>query len=141
MWTRKYTKTYQGVNRKDIWEVWSDIDKWASWHDDLEYCRLQGEFSAGNSFLLKPKGSPAVKIRLLEVLPEKSFTDCASFPLAKMYNTHEIEETEAGLKLTNILTVKGLLKHLWIKLVAKNVADSVPKEMDSLVALARKRNV
>lgn len=33
--------------------------------------------------------------------------------------------------------VTGPLKFLWIKLVAQNVADTVPQEMEALVDLAR----
>jgi len=41
------------------------------------------------------------------------------------------------LKLINTLVVTGPLKWLWIKLVASNVANSVPEEMEALVTLAR----
>jgi hypothetical protein len=58
-----------------------------------------------------------------------------------MYDTHAMEETEEGLKLTNMLVVTGPLKWLWIKLVAQNVADTVPEEMENLVKLARGSNV
>jgi hypothetical protein len=37
--------------------------------------------------------------------------------------------------------VTGPLKWLWIKLVAQNVADTVPEEMENLVKLARGINV
>lgn len=54
-----------------------------------------------------------------------------------MYDTHELEETPDGLRLINTLVVTGPLKFLWVKLVAQNVADSVPKEMEALVDLAK----
>lgn len=54
-----------------------------------------------------------------------------------MYDTHELEETKEGLCLTNTLKVTGSLGFLWIKLVAQNVADSVPQEMEALVERAR----
>ena len=58
-----------------------------------------------------------------------------------MYDTHAMEDTVDGLKLTNKLVVTGPLKWLWIKLVAQNVADTVPEEMERLVNLARGINV
>ena len=57
-----------------------------------------------------------------------------------MYDTHALEETKEGLRLTNTLVVTGPLKLLWIKLVAQNVADTVPQEMDALVNLARAKH-
>ncbi len=91
--------------------------------------------------MLKPKGINPVKIVLTEINEGYNFTDCTSFFGAKMYDTHFVEETEDGLKLTNKLVVTGPLKWLWIKLVAQNVADTVPEEMESLVNLARGSNV
>ncbi len=79
----------------------------------------------------------AVKIDLLEVEKEKKFTDCTTFFGAIMYDTHELEETNEGLKVTNTLKVTGFLRFLWIKLVAQNIAATVPDEMEALVKLAR----
>ena len=53
-----------------------------------------------------------------------------------MYDTRALEETPNGLQLTNILVVTGPLKWLWIKLVAQDVANTVPDEMEALVELA-----
>lgn len=99
---------------------------------------MQGAFLVGSHFTLKPKGGPAVRIELTEIIPGQEFTDCTKFFGAKMYDTHKIEESENGLRLSNKLIVTGPLKWLWIKLVANNVAASVPDEMDALVNLARK---
>lgn len=138
MWQRQYSKTYKHVDVDKIWQLWSDIDNWPSWHDDLEYCKLDGEFAEGNYFRLKPKGAPAVKIKLCQIEPKRRFTDCTRFIGARMYDTHEVEVVHDGVRLTNTLVVKGLLSRLWIKLVAQNVADTVPNEMDTLAKLASK---
>ena len=140
MWTKSYSKVFQDIQREDIWRIWIDVNNWSKWHDDLDYCRIDGDFVVGNHFMLKPKGVSAVKIVLTEIKEGYSFTDCTSFFGAKMYDTHAVEETTDGLKLTNTLIVTGPLKWLWIKLVAQNVADSVHAEMESLVRLARRGN-
>lgn len=140
MWVKKHSKVYQGINKDDIWRIWTDVSRWPAWHGDLDYCKMEGAFSVGNHFMLKPKGAPAVKIKLLEIDEGKKFTDCTQFFGAKMLDTHAMEETTEGLRLTNTLVVTGPLKFLWIKLVAQNVADTVPQEMDALVKLARNMN-
>lgn len=137
MWTKTYSKTFQGLKREDIWRIWTDINNWPTWHGDLDYCKLEGDFKVGNHFFLKPKGFQPVKIVLTEINEGYSFTDCTSFFGAKMYDTHAMEETVDGLKLTNKLVVTGPLKWLWIKLVAQNVADTIAEETESLVKLAR----
>lgn len=140
MWTKTHSKIYQGINKKDIWRIWTDVNNWPAWHSDLDYCKMDGSFIVGNHFMLKPKGVPAVKITLVEIDEERAFTDCTKFFGAKMYDTHTTEETPNGLRLTNTLVVTGPLKYLWIKLVAQNIADTVPEEMDSLVKLAREKH-
>lgn len=141
MWTRIYSKTFQGIKRQDIWRIWADVNSWPLWHEDLDYCKLDGDFVVGSHFMLKPTGVNPVKIVLTEINEGHHFTDYTSFFGAKMYDTHLVEETENGLKLTNKLVVTGPLKWLWIKLVAQNVADTVPEEMESLVNLARGEHV
>lgn len=137
MWTRTYSKTFLGIKHEDIWRIWTDVNSWPAWHDDLDYCELEGDFVVGNHFMLKPKDINPVKIVLTEINEGRYFTDCTSFFGAKMYDTHAMENTTEGLKLTNKLVVTGPLKWLWIKLVAQNVADSVPADMEALVKLAR----
>lgn len=137
MWIRKYQKTFKNIKRKDIWRIWTDINLWPTWHGDLEYCKLEGRFEVGNHFFLKPKRMKAVKIMLTEVNEGYSFTDCTTFLGAKMYDTHAMEETKDGLKITNTLVVTGPLKWLWIKLVAQNVADTIPEETEALITRAR----
>ncbi len=141
MWIRTYSKIFQGIHRENIWRIWTDINHWPTWHGDLDYCKLDGHFEVGNHFFLKPRGVRPVKIMLTEISEGYYFTDCTSFLGAKMYDTHSMEETADGLKLTNKLVVTGPLKWLWVKLVAQNVADTVPEEMESLVKLARGENV
>jgi hypothetical protein len=141
MWTRNFSKVYKDVNRQEIWRIWTDVANWPAWHGDLDACQMSGEFKAGNHFMLKPKGVKPIKIVLTEVDPGRAFTDCTSFPGAKMYDTHTLEETPEGLKLSNTVMVTGPLKWLWVMLVAKNVTTAVPDDMEALVALSRKSNV
>lgn len=137
MWKKTYNKTFEGIKKETIWRIWTDINNWPKWHDDLDYCKMDGLFEVNNYFILKPKGMKPVKIRLTQIDECHKFTDCTDFFGAKMYDTHAIEETPQGLKLTNTLVVTGPLKWLWIKLVAQKVAATVPDETEALVKLAR----
>ncbi len=137
MWIKSYSKVYQSIKKEDIWCLWADVNNYLKWHDDLDYCKLEGEFAVGNYFMLKPKGAPAFKVEITELIENRKFTDCTRFFGAKMYDIHELAETEEGLRITNTLKVTGWLSFLWVHLVARNVADAVPKEMEALVNLAR----
>ncbi len=137
MWIRSHTQVYQSVKKEDIWRLWIDVNNWPKWHGDLDACTMEGPFAVGNHFMLTPKGASAVKIMLTEIEEGRKFTDCTTFFGAKMYDTHEVEDTKEGLRLTNTLVVTGPLTFLWVKLVAQNVAATVPQDMDTLVNRAR----
>lgn len=90
--------------------------------------------------MLKPKGMKPVKIMITEINNGWSFTDCTSFLGAKMFDTHAMEETDEGLKLSNTVVVTGPLRWLWVKLVASNVANSAQQETEALVKLVANQN-
>lgn len=137
MWTRTFKKTYPNISREKVWRHLININQWPTWHDDLDYCKLEGDFATGSTFILKPKKMRPVKIKLTEVNEGHSFTDCTTFLGAKMYDTHALTETSTGLTLTNTMVVTGPLRWIWIKLVAQHVADTIPNEMEALIHLAR----
>lgn len=139
MWVKTYSKIYQGITKEDVWRLWADVNNWPKWDKELEYCKMDGSFTEGNHFILKPIKGPKVKITLSEVISNKKFTDYTKFPGAIMYDAHELLETPNGLRIISTITVKGFLSFLWVNLVAKGVAASVPVQMDALVALASSR--
>ena len=136
MWTKSFSKVYPNITREAVWNIWQDVNNYTTWHDDLDYCRLEGEFKVGNFFRLKPTGAPEFKVVLTEINKNHSFTDCTKFFGAKMYDTHELEDTADGVRISNTIKVTGPLAFLWTKLVAKNVAASAPKEADAIAKLA-----
>ncbi|MBP2616269.1 SRPBCC family protein [Chryseobacterium jejuense] len=138
MWKKSYSVHTKEVTREQIWKLATDVDRWKDWDETVEYSTLLGEFKEGESFILKPKGGPKVKIKLIEIIPLQKFTDLTSFPLAKMYGEHIYEETENGLRITITMTVTGLLSKLWIKLVANDIVQHLPEDIANQIKNAKK---
>lgn len=139
MWTKSYNKLFHGVKKQDIWRIWSDVNNWPTWDKELEYCKIDKEFAVGNQFILKPKSGPKIKITLSEVKPNEKFINYCKFLGATMFNEHELEESPDGLRIKSTIRVTGPLSLIWVNLVAKNVANSAPEQMDALVNLAKSR--
>lgn len=137
MWTRTYSITTKEITKEQIWKLFADVNNWHSWDEGTEYAKISGKFEQGNFFVLKPKGGTEVKVTLLKTIENKMFLDVTKFPLAKMYDEHLFEETSDGLKITNTITVKGLLSFLWVKLVAKNIVNSLPKDVENQIKSAK----
>jgi hypothetical protein len=137
MWSKTYSTTVKGIDVDRLWRVWSDVDAWNSWQSDLDYAKLEGDFAAGSTFLLKPKGGPRVRIQLLTVEPNRRFVDLTRFPLARMYGEHQFIARGEEVEIRTSVSVEGALGFLWRKLVAEGVAGSLEAQTRGLVARAR----
>ncbi len=140
MWQKTYTKVYPGVKKETIWALWEDVNNWGKWDPDIEYAKMTEPFQVGSHFIVKPKGAGEETLQLVEVEKFKKFTDHLKFVGAKLYGTHEMEDTPEGLKMTITLQVTGPLKFIWIKLVAQGIVDTIPEQMDSLMKFAESGN-
>lgn len=138
MWTRSHSITTRAVSKEQMWKLFADVNNWHRWDAGVEFAKLQGAFEKGNHFILRPKGGPNVKIKLVEVVENRRFTDFTRFPLAKMYGDHLLEESADGLKITTTMSVSGVLGFLWIKLVAQKIVDDLPADMEMQVQAAAK---
>lgn len=139
MWSRTYSKKVKGLSVEQIWKVWTDVDQWNQWQTDVEFAKMQSEFKTGGEFLFKPKGGPKLTLKLTEVKDKKLFTDLTQFPLAKMYDAHEILVNGDEVELKCTTSIEGPLAFLWRKIVAEDVFKGVPGQIDSLIKRAQER--
>ena len=137
MWTKSYSKTINDLKASQVWKVWADVNQWHKWQDDIEYAKLDGEFKTGNIFQFKPKGGPKINIELTKVEPNSVFIDVTRFPLAKMYDSHELINHGDKLEIKTTISVSGPLSFLWRKLVAENVANGMQEQTERLIKEAR----
>jgi hypothetical protein len=138
MWTKSHSIVTKVVTKEQIWKLFADVNNWHTWDNEIEFAKLEGKFEKGNHFLLRPKGGPNVKVELLETIENYKFLDVTKFPLAKMYDEHLFEETENGLKITNTISMKGLLSFVWVKIVAQKIAEALPADMQQQIKAASK---
>lgn len=138
MWTKSHSIVTKEVTKEQMWKLFADVNNWHTWDKGIEFAKIDGKFEKGNHFLLRPKGGPNVKVELLETIENNRFLDVTNFPLAQMYDNHLFEETSNGLKITNTITMKGLLGFLWVKIVAQKIADALPTDMQEQIEAASK---
>lgn len=58
-----------------IWAQFRDVARWKEWNAGIESIELDGPFSAGTWFTMKPPGSEPLRSRLLEVRENDCFVD------------------------------------------------------------------
>jgi hypothetical protein len=138
MWTKSHSIITKEVTKEQMWVLFTDVNNWHTWNDEIKFAKLDGKFEAGNHYIIQPKSGPAVKVELLETIVNKHCLELGKFPLAKMYFDHLLEETEAGLKITSTITVKGLLSFLWVQLVVNKIAATMPAHVERQIKVASK---
>ncbi|MBC6112904.1 SRPBCC family protein [Pedobacter fastidiosus] len=137
MWSKSHTILTKEVTKEQMWKLVSDVNKWHTWDNGVEFAELEGKFEKGNHFIFKPKGGPKLKVGIVEATENKSYTDFTTFPLAKMYGEHIFEETPNGLKLTTTMKIEGLLGFLWRKIVAEKIVNALPEDMLQQIRTAK----
>lgn len=138
MWEKSYSIVVPDLEPDQIWKIWSDISLRHKWDDDTEWTKMEGVFEQGNSFIMKIKNGPKLKMLITECLPNKKFTDTYYFPLARLDGIHEIEKRTDGLHITTTIRMTGPLRWLWRKMVAEEIVSTLPHQTDLLIQLARK---
>jgi hypothetical protein len=133
MWSKSYSKMIEGVNAGQVWNVWTDVNQWHTWQDDIDHAKLDGGFETGNVIHFKPKGGPNIKLELTEVKPNSVFIDLTRFPLAKMYDLHELIDHGNKLEIKSTIRIEGPLSFIWKKLVAENVANGLEEQTEKLI--------
>ena len=136
MWTKSHSIVTKEATKEQMWKLFTDINNWHVWNNEIEFAKLEGKFEAGNHYLIQPKNSRIVKVELLEVTENKHCLESGTFPLAKMYYDHFLEETANGLKITSTITMKGLLSFLWVQLVIKKIALAMPAHVQGQIKVA-----
>lgn len=136
-WEKTHKIVVKDIDKSKIWRTWENVNDWHTWDSDIECAKLDEPFTAGSCFLLKPKGGPRVRIRLIKVQPESAFTDVTSFPLAKMFGVHQMRDTEDGLEITHTVRIEGPLSFLWRKIVAEKVAAGIEEQATRMLERAR----
>ena len=135
---KSYSITVPNITPSQIWKIWTDIPNRSAWDDDCEWAKANGPFQNGTIISMKPKDWPkVVTMEIVDCVPYQSFTDYTSFFLAGLYGTHEMHQTEHGLKLTTTIKVVGPLGWLWRKLVANDIVSTLPHQTALLIKLAQ----
>lgn len=134
MWKSEFTKNAQSTPEA-LWKRWTDVSNWPEQDASLESASINGPFAVGSVITLKPKGSPTVKVKLIEVTPLKSFSSTGSLPLAKLQFDHKAKSEGGKIEFTQSVTISGPLSGLFSKLMGKTMATNLEARMTKLAKL------
>lgn len=115
---------------------WADMATWPEWNADTEWVRLDGEFTAGATGVLKPKGGPKTKF-VVEKLDEREFTDVSLLLGARLTFRHLVGvEADGATSVEVSVTLAGPLAPVWNLVLGKGIGRTLQRDLESLKAAA-----
>jgi uncharacterized protein YndB with AHSA1/START domain len=79
-----------------VWRYWSDVTTWPEWNAGVERVDMNGSFVEGTVFTMTPPGDDPITMRLVEVVPNRSFTDEMDGGDFLVTTVHRLEPLESG---------------------------------------------
>jgi hypothetical protein len=134
MWKAEFTKSAQATPEA-LWERWADVSNWPEQDDSLQSASINGPFAVGSVITLKPKGSPTVKVQLIEVTKLKSFSSTGQLPLAKLQFDHKVKSDAGKIEFTQSVTISGPLAWLFSRLMGNTMSTNLEARMTKLAKL------
>src|SRR5215208_3418947 len=120
-----------------VWRRWTDVEHWETWSPQgVEWARLDGPFEPGTTGEIKAPGAPKSAFMLVEVYPERAFATEAKMPGGRMRFEHEVEQIDAGVKITHRATITGPLTFAWSKLAGRRIERGMPDSVRRLAVMA-----
>jgi hypothetical protein len=120
---RYVDETLVDASAEQLYRALIDVARWPEWDDELERVSIAGEAAAGAAFVLRPRGGPNVRMKIVSADRPRCFVDCALLPLARIQTTHELRPQGGGTLVRSVIEISGPLGFLWDRLVARKLAD------------------
>jgi uncharacterized protein YndB with AHSA1/START domain len=74
-----------------IWRLWSDVERWPEWNDDIERIEIDGPFEVGSRVVMTPDAEEPIELRIAEAVEPELFVDEADFGDVVVRTTHRVE--------------------------------------------------
>ncbi len=138
MWSFEHSiETY--ATQKRIWALYSDVSKWPLWDSGISSVTIDGPFSTGSTGTITPDGQDSLPYRLLEVNPEKGFSDQTELPGhgAVIRFIHSIDVLQSGkTRITHRVEIDGNNADEVGSKIGSAFVEGIPKTMESLANMA-----
>ncbi|WP_419487862.1 hypothetical protein [Chryseobacterium bernardetii] len=128
------------IDKKEVWELITDIDHWSEWDFNIERSEcIAPKVGKLSLFKVKHRNFLTAKGVIEEFIPSEHFTFRIRLAGAQLYRKYLMEDTEEGLKITIITSVSGFLAGLWSLLVMKRIVRDTAEDLTIIVEQIKNR--
>jgi len=132
MWIRE-ASAWTSATPEQVWLRWADVSHWSAWDASLRSSALHGPFVVGTRGELQPTSGPRASFILTEVVPQRAFSNRMRLPLTTIDFVHTLEPDAAGrTKITHRIVIDGLLSALFVRLIGRGAAETLPGTVAAL---------
>jgi Polyketide cyclase / dehydrase and lipid transport len=120
-----------------IWSIFRDVPGWKSWNAGIEHIDIDGPFSTGTWFTMKPPGEDPLRSRLVEVRENECFVDETRIGYLAITVAHRIQSLGAGrTRIAYAVEARGPEASE----IGPAVASDFPEVLAALAKLAEARS-
>jgi hypothetical protein len=120
-----------------IWQLWTNVDRWAEWDTELRSASLIGEFRLGAVGQLIPRRGVASSFEITQFQIGQSYTLTIALPLCQLQIQRYLSTTPDGLNyFTHEAGFRGLLAWVFALLLGRRFRQVLPQVMENLKHIA-----
>lgn len=129
-------ETVVSAKPETIFAIYENVEDWCQWDPDVRSSSIAGAFVPGTKGKLKPKKGPAVKMRLIHVEKNRSFTDETALPLCKMQFEHQLIPEGKVTRVLHRVSFSGPSAFIFGRVIGKQIRHGLPEALKGLKAKA-----
>lgn len=114
-----------------VFALYTEVEGWPSWDSETTAVDLPG-LKHGAEGWLKPRNGPRARIRVVDVVPNRSFTVEGNLPLCRMQFGHELQAHATRTTATHWVTFRGPLAFVFRRLIGTGIDRSLPSTLEGL---------
>jgi len=126
----------------DVWEVWTDVARWAEWDTELESASVEGEgLALGANGTLRPDRGPTSSFVVSEFEPGRGYAFTTRLPLCELVVRRRLgeEDGDGGIAFTHEVSFHGPLSFLFGSLLGRRFRAALPEVMENVRRTAESR--
>ena len=106
-----------------VWKIWSDMSTWGEWNPNVSTMDWKGGFADGTAGIMNTRAGQHHKMRLLNVVPGRSFAlETSVVPGTRFHFNCRIEPAGGKTRISQTVEVKGPLGPLLGGMLGRQVS-------------------
>lgn len=141
----KHSMRVAGLKPSDIWGIWQDVRNWPQWNHGLLECSINGDFVAGQTFSLLPKGEVSsitpFTATLTKVDVNVAFSDTTPVPWGVVNGSHTIVQMGDDLEIVHEINAEVNPEKIsfFDSVIAEKWKVSLPAALENVIMIAREK--